>query len=89
MILFTKQLTAFPQLPDTINEFYVKHYGIAPSTDMLAHLKRELIHGALRLIVGGTFADAHNNGRITKCGDDIWRRWFLRLILHSADYKEK
>ena len=80
---------AFLQLPDTINEFYMEHYGTTPSADMLAHLKRELIQGALRLIVGGPFADAQNNGRITKCGDDILRRWFLRLILHSADYKEK
>jgi len=79
----------FPQLPDTINEFYMEHYGKPPSADMLAHLKRELIHGALRFIVGGTFADAHKNGRITKCGDGILRRWLLRLILHSADYKEK
>jgi hypothetical protein len=56
---------------------------------MLTHLKRELIHGSLRLIFGGSFADAQNNGRITQCADDVWRRWFLRLILHSADYMEK
>lgn len=67
----------------------MEHYGANPSTDMLAHLKRELIHGALRLIMGGTFADAQKNGRLTKCGDGILRRWFPRLILHSADYKEK
>lgn len=67
----------------------MEHYGTTPSADMLAHLKRELIQGALRLIVGGTFADAQNNGRTTECADGILRRWFLRLILHSADYKEK
>jgi len=82
-------ISPFLQLPDTINEFYMEHYGTTPSADMLAHLKRELIHGALRLIVGGTFADAQNNGRITECADGILRRWLLRLILHSADYKEK
>ena len=78
-----------PQLPDTINEFYKEHYGTNPSADMLAHLRRELIHGALRLIVGGSFANAHKIGCVTKCADDIWRLWLLRLILHSADYKEK
>ena len=82
-------LTVFPQLPDKINEFYMEHYGTTPSADMLAHLKRELIHGTLRLIVGGTFADAQNNGQITKCGDNVWWHWLLWLILHSADYKEK
>ena len=56
---------------------------------MLAHLKRELIQGSLRLVFGGGFADAKKNGRVTLCADDILRRWFLELVLHSADYMEK
>ena len=56
---------------------------------MLAHLKRELTHGALRLVLGGSFADAKKNGRTTRCADDVLRRWFLRLLFHSADYMEK
>lgn len=56
---------------------------------MLAHLKRELIHGSLRLVLGGAFADAKKNGRTTLCADNILRRWFLEVILHSADYMEK
>lgn len=56
---------------------------------MLTHLGRELTHGVLRLILSGSFADAHKNYRQIKCGDDVLRRWLLRLILHSADYKEK
>ena len=67
----------------------MEHYGTTPSADMLAHLKRELIHGALQLIIGGTFADAQNNGRVVMCGDNVLRRWLLRMILHSSDYKEK
>ena len=70
-------------------EFYRKHYDVDPSADMLAHLKRELTHGSLRLIFQGSFADAQNNGRITMCADEIVRRWLLRLIFHSADYIEK
>jgi len=77
------------QLPDTIKEFYHKHYGVYPNADMIAHLKRELIHGSLRLVLGGAFADAKKNGRITQCADELLRRWFLALILHSADYMEK
>jgi len=56
---------------------------------MLTHLGRELTHGVLRLILGGSFADAHKNCRNIKCGDDVLRRWLLQLLLHSADYKEK
>ena len=79
----------FIQLPDTIKEFYHEQYGVYPNADMIAHLKRELIHGSLRLIFGGAFADAKKNGRISLCADEILRRWFLEVILHSADYIEK
>ena len=82
-------LTRRLQLPDSIKEFYHEHYQSPPSADMLAHLKRELAHGCLRLILGGSFADAQKNGRITQCADEILRRWFLRLVFHSADYLEK
>ena len=60
-----------------------------PTADMLTHLGRELIQGVLRLILGGLFADAHKNCRRVKCGDGVFRRWLLDLLLHSADYKEK
>lgn len=56
---------------------------------MLTHLGRELTHAVLRLILGGSFAHAHKHSRHVKCGDNVWRRWFLSLLLHSADYKEK
>ena len=56
---------------------------------MLTHLGRELTHGVLRLILGGSVADARKNPRCVKCGDNVLRRWLLRLLLHSADYKEK
>jgi hypothetical protein len=82
-------LTVHFQLPDSIKEFYYERYNTHPTTDVLAHLKRELIHGTLRLVFGGSFADAKKNGRVTRCADDVLRHWFLRLVLHSADYMEK
>lgn len=60
-----------------------------PNSDMLTHLGRELTQGVLRLILGGSFADACKNFRRVKCGDNVLRRCLLRLLLHSADYKEK
>jgi len=56
---------------------------------MLTHLGRELTHAVLRLVLGGSFADTHKHSRCVKCGDGVLRRWLLRLLLHSADYKEK
>jgi hypothetical protein len=67
----------------------MEHHDTTPSANIFAHLKQELIHGALWLIMGGTFANTQNNGQITKCRDNIWQWWFPRLILHSAGYKEK
>lgn len=77
------------QLPDSIKEFYREQYGVDPNSDMLTHLGRELTHGVLRLILGGSFADACKHFQRVKCGDNILRRWLLELLLHSADYKEK
>ena len=56
---------------------------------MLAYLKRELVHGSMRLVLGGAFADAKKNGRTTECADGILRRWFLEVLLHSGDYIDK
>lgn len=56
---------------------------------MLTYLGRELAHAVLRLIMGGSFADTHKILHRVKCRDNILRRWLLRLLLHSADYKEK
>lgn len=87
--LSAHHIAYIPTLPDTIKEFYQKHYKRDPSAEMLTHLGRELTHGVLRLILGGTVADAHKNPRRVRCGDNVLRRWLLRLLLHSADYKEK
>lgn len=82
-------LIKLEQLPDSIKEFYREQYGTDLTSDMLTHLGRELIHGVLRLILGGSFADAHKKCQDVKCGDGVLRRWLLELLLHSADYKEK
>ena len=46
---------------------------------MLTHLGRELTHGVLRLVLGGSFADAHKNCRTVKCGDNVLRRCLIDL----------
>ena len=74
---------------DTIKEFYWEHYKKEPSAEMLTYLGRELTHGVLRLILGGSFVDACKNLRKVKCGDKILCCWLLELLLHSVDYKEK
>jgi hypothetical protein len=72
-----------------IKEFYYKKYGKQPGADIMAHLKRELIHSSLQLVLGGAFADAKRNGHVTKSADNILRCWFPDVVLHSTDYIEK
>ncbi|KAJ7166117.1 hypothetical protein C8R46DRAFT_1351546 [Mycena filopes] len=48
----------FPSLPDSIKDFYRNLFGIAPSTDVLAHLKRELMHRIWDLLLTPEFIHA-------------------------------
>jgi len=67
----------------------MKEYKRVPPTDILAYVKRELVHRVLRLMFGGRFCDAHANGVITECADQIARLWFPWLVCHSTDYPER
>ncbi|KAJ7156268.1 hypothetical protein C8R46DRAFT_1004688 [Mycena filopes] len=79
----------FPALPDSVKDFYRKTFGVAPSTDMLAHLKRELMHGIWDHLLSPEFIHAYIHGIVIKCYDGIERRVFPRLFTYGADYPEK
>jgi hypothetical protein len=59
------------------------------SSQLLAHLRRELFHTVWFELLDDEFVEAYRNGIVVKCGDRIWRRIYLRLISYSADYPEK
>ena len=67
----------------------MKTYHQVPSTEFLTHVKRELVHGVLRLMFGGQFSEAHEHGIITDCIDQIAHLWFPWLVCHSMDYPER
>ncbi|KAJ7155302.1 hypothetical protein C8R46DRAFT_1296775 [Mycena filopes] len=81
----------FPSLPDSIKDFYRNLFGIAPSTDVLAHLKRELMHRIWDLLLTPEFIHAYVHGLVVKCYDGVRveRRIFPRFFTYSADYPEK
>lgn len=86
-LFITDQL--FLKIDEEFSEFYMKTYHQLPSNDILAFVKRELVHRVLRLMFGGQFSEAHKNGIITECADHIARLWFPWLVCHSTDYPER
>ncbi|KAG6825451.1 hypothetical protein H0H92_003666 [Tricholoma furcatifolium] len=64
-------LAYFPSLPDLAQEVYQRNFGINASSSLLAHLKRELIHGAWKIILTDEFKEVYRNGIILVCGDGI------------------
>ncbi|KAI0309441.1 hypothetical protein OF83DRAFT_65518 [Amylostereum chailletii] len=78
-----------PSLPADIQETFERHFGKPATAAILAHCKRELVHGVWELLLDERFMDAYRNGIVVRCGDGIVRRIYPRLLIYSADYPEK
>lgn len=66
----------------------MEHFGRAPTSDELTHLKRELIHAVWSLLLDDEFKLVYTHGVRIECYDDIIRRFFPRFFCYSADYME-
>ncbi|TFK49657.1 hypothetical protein OE88DRAFT_1632605 [Heliocybe sulcata] len=82
-----------PSLPDTIHDLLRDSRGgkiaagsLAP---LLAHCRRELFHGAWKLVLDEEFIAAYEHGIVVECVDGIERRIYPRIFIYSADYPEK
>lgn len=84
-------LAYIPTLPkDKLQDLYMAVFGILASASMITHLKRELMHSVLLIVLlNPAFIEAYRDGILVKCVDHILRRFFPRLITYSADYPEK
>ncbi|OCB90166.1 hypothetical protein A7U60_g2627 [Sanghuangporus baumii] len=79
-----------PLLPGNIQDVYHKHYGRTASSELLTHLKRELMQAVLRLVLlQDDVLDTYENGFIFDCNDKVTRRLFPRFMIYSADYPER
>lgn len=56
---------------------------------ILAHCRRELVHGVWRIILDDDFLHAYKYGIVIKCYDGVVRRVYPRIFTYSADYPEK
>ena len=77
------------QLPDDIQDAYLAIFETAPSSAVLTHLKRELMHAVYGLILNSRFMEMYRDGILVTCYDKIPRRIFIRLLTYSGDYPEK
>ena len=68
---------------------YKEAFGIEPSPEVIAHLKKALVHAVIELILQGSFAQAYAEGIIIEFPDGIKRRVFPRFFSYTADYPEK
>ncbi|KAF7371652.1 hypothetical protein MVEN_00021000 [Mycena venus] len=70
----------FPSLPDSLKDFYREKFGSSPSSDMWAHLKRELMHAIWDLLISEDFIHAYINGIVVKYYDDYPEKVLLARI---------
>ncbi|KAG8702016.1 hypothetical protein FRC09_004999 [Ceratobasidium sp. 395] len=80
----------FPSLPVDIQDQLRKlEPGRPIPKTLLAHLRRELFHEVLRLLLDDEFLRAWRHGVVIVCADGITRRVFPRIFCYAADYPEK
>jgi hypothetical protein len=77
------------QLPANFLDYYVELTGDGPSTDVLTHCRRELMHAVWAILLDDDFLYAYEHGIIISCPDGIRRRFYPRIYTYSADYPEK
>ena len=83
-------LTSRLQLPDSFHDFILKLTDKkGASSQLLTHVRRELMHKVWETILDNDFLKAWDLGILVKCGDGITRRLYPRIFTYSADYPEK
>ncbi|KAF7431003.1 hypothetical protein PC9H_006718 [Pleurotus ostreatus] len=84
-----QHLAYIPKLPDTFFEFVHNLTGEGPTTELLTHARRELMHAVWRKLLDDDFIHAYNHGMVIQCADGVFRRFYPRIFTYSADYPEK
>ncbi|KAH9018628.1 hypothetical protein EDB85DRAFT_1873612, partial [Lactarius pseudohatsudake] len=82
-------LAYIPELDDSVQDKYIGIFGKAATSDMLTHLRRELMQSIWAVILDDEFMDAYAHGVPFDFQDGIQRRVYPRIFTYSADYPEK
>jgi hypothetical protein len=60
-----------------------------PSDELITHCRREVLQAQWTILLDDEFIEAHKHGIVMNCCDLIMRRFYPRIFIYSADYKEK
>ncbi|KAF9029873.1 hypothetical protein BJ165DRAFT_1359164 [Panaeolus papilionaceus] len=82
-------LAYIPKLPDDIQEWYFKTFGVYATKETLSHLRRELFHAVWQLLLDDDLREAYLNGMDVVFWDQVKRLVFPRFFIYSMDYLEK
>jgi hypothetical protein len=74
------------QVPDSIQDTLPPG---GQQDKVMTHLRRELMHKVLDILLDDDFVAAYEHGFVEECLDGIHRRFYLRVFTYSADYPEK
>jgi hypothetical protein len=55
----------------------------------MTHCHREFTHAQWSILLDDEFLLAYEHGIVIECCDGIWRRFYPRIFIYSADYPEK
>ncbi|KDQ16267.1 hypothetical protein BOTBODRAFT_173174 [Botryobasidium botryosum FD-172 SS1] len=84
-----EHIAYFPTLPDEVQDILKERLSKSACDDALAHCRRELMHGAWKIIIDEQFIQDWTHGFIVEFPDGIKRRLYPRIFTYSADYPEK
>ncbi|KAF9032624.1 hypothetical protein BJ165DRAFT_1535025 [Panaeolus papilionaceus] len=82
-------LAYIPKLPEDIQTWYLKTFGVYATKETLSHLRRELFHAVWLLLLDDDLREAYLNGMDVVFWDKVERRVFPRFFIYAMDYLEK
>jgi hypothetical protein len=87
----TKHLAYIPPFPDSLQDDLkaFHHKWNTQQKDILAHCRRELMHGVWKFLLNNDFLHTYKYGMVLHCQDGIEQRIYPRVFTYSADYPEK
>ncbi|KAH9953547.1 hypothetical protein BC827DRAFT_1145963 [Russula dissimulans] len=84
-----QHLAYVPTLPDTIQNEYLRVYGITATATTLCYLKVELMQKIWLLLLDNNFMSVYVHGMLITCRDRVKCQIYPWIFTYTADYPEK
>jgi Plavaka transposase len=76
-------------MPDQFKDWYQSIAGQQPTSSLVSHCHREVLHEQWRILLSDDLVEAMHHGLQFRCSDGVERMLFPRIFTYSADYPEK